>query len=338
MLKIRRFLFPQRNQIFVALTALLLPMIFLVIKYCDAPLILPEKWFGFLLCDPNADKTWYNFALGYVSAYLFYIVQVYIPTSYSERKAWLNIQPKLSSCVREWKEYAVLLRTLLVFEECGNVLPTEKAFRYYRICSDDNRPSSLRRKSPKGKPLRTPASCYGTDDLIKKAKEMRSRSQKMMDMQAIGKLDTNLVALLYDTDPVAFFQCAMDNLPVIKKLYTLRETMSEVRASEVEKALQESGVVPDDYSVHQEGSKVFLCEKKTGNKAEIQFSNLDQLPLHTSLPDSLVKMEADIQKLEAYCKLNSDITIIEMTEEERTQTDVYNALYHPAIAKAMKMQ
>lgn len=336
--KLRRFLFPQRNQIFVALTALLLPMIFLVIKYCDAPLILPGKWFGFLLCNPNGDKTWYNFALGYVSAYLLYIVQVYIPTSYSERKAWLNIQPKLSLCVRDWKEYTVLLRILLEFEENGNVLPTEKAFRYYRICSDDNRPSNLRKKAPKGKPLRTPASCYGTDDLIRKANDMRGRSQKMMDMQAIGKLDTNLAALLYDTDPVSFFQCAADNLHVIKRIYALRETLSEARASEVEKVLRESGIVPVSYSIQHEGSKVFLCEKKTGAKVELQFSNLDQIPLHTSLPDTLTKMEADIQKLEACCKLNSDVTIIEMTDEERAQTDAYDALYHPAIAKAMKMQ
>lgn len=334
MLTIRRFLFPQRNQIFVALTALLIPMVFLVIKYCDAPLIFPEKWFGFLLCDPEGDKTWYNIAIGYVSAYFFYIIQVYLPTAHAEKRAWLNIQPKLSVRVREWKEYTILLRTLLEFEENGNVLPLEKDYHYYRLCTDDNRPSSLKRKTPEQKPLRTPDACIGTDGLIKKAKEFGERSQKFMDLQVMGKLDVNLWRLLCDTDPVSFFQGASRDLNAIKHIFELRQKLSEAQAEEKKKRILESFVLPDGITIKREGQKLFICAW-TGEKREIAVSGCENIPLHTMLPDSLSRMEQNIAQLERYCDLNCQVAITEMTKEERAQIEANNAIYHPAIRAAM---
>ena len=334
--RIRRFLFPQRNRIFTALTGLLLLMIFLVIKYCDAPLLLPEKWFGFILCNPDGDKTWYNIAISYVAAYIFYIIQVYIPSTNAEKQAWLNIQPRLSACVREWKEYTILLRTLLVFEENDNVLPTEKAFRYYRICEDDNRPSGAKKIAPKGKPQRTPDSCYGTDGLIKKAKEMGERSQKLMDLQAMGKLDVNLWGLLCDINPVSFFQGAVRDLDVIKRIFDFRQTLSEAQAEERKNKILQEFVLPDGITVKREGNKIFL-QAWDGTRQEIPFANCKEMSIFTPLPESLRKMEIYLGKLDRYCKLNSRITIAEMTDEERAQVDANNAIYHPTIAKAMKM-
>lgn len=337
MQKIQRFLFAQRNRIFTALSGLLVPMIFLVIKYCEAPLLLPEEWFVFLLCDPDGDKTWYDIAIGYISAYIFYIIQVYIPAVSAERRAWLIVQPKLSSCVRDWKEYIVLLKTLMIFEENGNVLPTEKAFRYYKVYSDDSRP---RRKgktvaNDKGKLQRTPDACYGTEGLIKKAKAMEEKSQKLMDMQAVGLLDPNLMSLLFETAPVPFFQGAVMNLNVIGKIYDLRESTAEAQAEEIKNRILEQAVLPDGIRVERRGTKVYICARD-GSEVNFPFSNSEKMPLFTGLPASVAKMEENVSKLERYCDLNSQITITEMTDEERQKTDAYNALYHPAIAKAMK--
>lgn len=337
MLKIQRFLFAQRNRIFAALSMLFVLMLLLAIKYCDAPLLLPEKWFGFFLCDPDGDKTWYDIAIGYISAYVFYIVQVYIPTASAERRAWLIVQPKLSACVRDWKEYIILLKTLLIFEENGNAEPTEKSFRYYKVYNDCNRPGGKKEPSQedKSKKQRTPDSCFGTEGLIKKANEMGERSQKLMELQAVGMLDPNLMSLLFETAPVAFFQGAASNLNVIGKLNSLRASLAEANAESVKNEILKNNELPDGISVIRRGDKVYI-HSWDGSECNVPFSNCEKMPLHTSLPEDVARMEANINKLERYCDLNSQITITEMTDEERERTDKNNALYHPAIAKAMR--
>lgn len=291
----------------------------------------------FFVCDPNGDKTWYDIAIGYISAYVFYIVQVYIPTASAERRAWLLVQPKLSSCVREWKEYIMLLKTLLVFEENGNAEPTEKTYHYYKVYHDHNRPDKKGKPAQKdqNKTQRTPDSCNGIEGLIKKATDMGERSQKLMELQAVGMLDPNLMSLLFETAPDAFFQSAVRNLNVISKINSLRASLAEANAESFKNEILKKTELPDGISIIRREDKVYI-HAWDGSEQQVPFSNCEKMPLRTSLPGDVTRMEANINKLEKYFDLNSQITITEMTDEERERTERNNALYHPAIAKAMR--
>jgi hypothetical protein len=56
--------------------------IFFVIKGSTAPLLINNAFFNWLLySEPNDDKTLYNIGISIIAAYLFYLVQVFIPES-----------------------------------------------------------------------------------------------------------------------------------------------------------------------------------------------------------------------------------------------------------------
>lgn len=79
----------MRNKKTVCLSAITLLNILMVISciiiicFCDWPILKPFKTWTFLL-QSDKDKTLYNIAISYVAAYIFYILQVYIPEKNKE--------------------------------------------------------------------------------------------------------------------------------------------------------------------------------------------------------------------------------------------------------------
>lgn len=114
---LRRFAFSKRNRTLLALTGILVFMILLIVKYCDFPLILPEKYFGLLICNPEGDKLWYNIGISYVAAYLFYIIQVYLPATTAERRAFKEVRRQLSKVLRFAKTVLYLFDNMFVLDE-----------------------------------------------------------------------------------------------------------------------------------------------------------------------------------------------------------------------------
>ncbi len=79
----------MRNKKTVCLSAITLLNILMVISciiiicFCDWPILKPFETWMFLL-QSDKDKTLYNIAISYVAAYVFYILQVYIPEKNKE--------------------------------------------------------------------------------------------------------------------------------------------------------------------------------------------------------------------------------------------------------------
>lgn len=68
------------ERLWIVLTIIMVVSVFVMIRGSKAELIIDTQITRLLFCsDVNGDKTLYDIAIGYFSAYLFYILQVYIP-------------------------------------------------------------------------------------------------------------------------------------------------------------------------------------------------------------------------------------------------------------------
>ena len=67
------------------LTILMILSCLIIICFCDATVWRPFEAWTFLL-QADKDKTLYNIAISYVAAYIFYILQVYIPEKNKEEE------------------------------------------------------------------------------------------------------------------------------------------------------------------------------------------------------------------------------------------------------------
>ena len=73
------FLFSYQKML-LKLTIVLLVAVFVVIKGCTIPLLLDNKVMRFFFYSTDkSDKTLYNIGISVIAAYIFYLVQVYIP-------------------------------------------------------------------------------------------------------------------------------------------------------------------------------------------------------------------------------------------------------------------
>lgn len=73
------FVYSYQKTLF-KLSLVLLVAVFLVIRGCTIPLLVDNQLTRFLFySDGHGDKTLYNIAISVIAAYIFYLVQVYIP-------------------------------------------------------------------------------------------------------------------------------------------------------------------------------------------------------------------------------------------------------------------
>lgn len=105
-------IYEYKKEIF-RLTIILFIGIFFVVRGSTAPIISHNPVFLLLFySDPNSDKTIYNIGISVIAAYIFYIVQVYIPekkdvkrkirkfSSYHRQEIFL-----LNQYILAWKEF-----------------------------------------------------------------------------------------------------------------------------------------------------------------------------------------------------------------------------------------
>ena len=84
----RHITFCSYEKLWITLTVLMLVSVFLMIRGSTAELLIDTKITRLLFCtDVNGDKTLYNIAISYFAAYVFYILQVYIPECKKTRRA-----------------------------------------------------------------------------------------------------------------------------------------------------------------------------------------------------------------------------------------------------------
>lgn len=89
------------------LTILMILSCLIIICFCDATVWKPFETWTFLL-QADKDKTLYNIAISYVAAYIFYILQVYIPEKNKEE----GLIPLRAAIQREVQFFTIWIVTL----------------------------------------------------------------------------------------------------------------------------------------------------------------------------------------------------------------------------------
>ena len=82
-----------RNKILLSLTLGLIISIFFIVRFCQYPLLFHSSFFDFLFLPQFNDDTIYNISISYIAAYIFYIIQVYIPACNNHRKGFEILKP-----------------------------------------------------------------------------------------------------------------------------------------------------------------------------------------------------------------------------------------------------
>lgn len=77
----------EKNKIFIVLTLILVLSIFILIRECDYPLLINSSFFNCLFIHHYSEKIFYNISISYIVTYIFYIIQLYIPSTIRNRNA-----------------------------------------------------------------------------------------------------------------------------------------------------------------------------------------------------------------------------------------------------------
>lgn len=77
----------EKNKVFVTLTIILIIFTLILIRECDYPLKVNNSIMYFLFVHHYSEKLLYNISISYIAAYIFYIIQVYIPLTLKNRNA-----------------------------------------------------------------------------------------------------------------------------------------------------------------------------------------------------------------------------------------------------------
>lgn len=102
------FIKSTRNKIFTALTTMLILSIFIVIRTCDYPILLHSKLASKLFIPIYTEKLFYNLSLSYITSYIFYITQIYIPETIRAKKALDLLQNDLFDELQLIQEFLFL--------------------------------------------------------------------------------------------------------------------------------------------------------------------------------------------------------------------------------------
>lgn len=80
----------EMQKILFALSVIFVISVFIIIVDCDLPIVKIhpsiDPWIEKIFISKHEDNTFYNIAISYVAAYIFFILQVYIPANANHKK------------------------------------------------------------------------------------------------------------------------------------------------------------------------------------------------------------------------------------------------------------
>lgn len=123
------FLFDYQK-LLLKLSFVLVIAILIVIRGSTARLLFNMKFLHFLfVSDANGDKTFYNIGISYIAAYIFFIIQVYIPEKRRARSQISAIYSDHNYLIFLLNQYILSVRQFVVIED-GKVYFKCNSFSY----------------------------------------------------------------------------------------------------------------------------------------------------------------------------------------------------------------
>lgn len=300
-------------------------MFILIIKYCDFPLYLPEKYFSFFVCEPNTDKLWYNIGISYVAAYIFYIIQVYIPTYNAEKKAFKDIHKQLSSLIRSVKRIRYLLFNMYELGEHGELEIMNSSLFFNEKYLDSYKQSvdyTYKRDLVNGKHVRKGrCGCGSEADFMKKLMEEKSVYQKLLSHRSIERIDRNLYDLIIQLDIENYCEGVANVIFITGKMGAITAAVAASNNERIRNELRSLIKGIQSVCVTEDENAFYISLTDGHILHRIQKTNQpngQDIPFHTNVGIDDKKLLRMIERIETLCELDSEITFEEMTlDEER---------------------
>lgn len=107
----------KRNKTLLELTILLIFCMGIIIRDSEFPLVklnnFMDKYIELLFLSSSPDRTFYNIGISYVAAYIFYIVQIYIPAVTDHNHGFLLIKSHIEDYINDIKKLMLVTNALL---------------------------------------------------------------------------------------------------------------------------------------------------------------------------------------------------------------------------------
>ncbi|MCD8326841.1 MAG: hypothetical protein LUC90_09255 [Lachnospiraceae bacterium] len=331
-------MFPQRNKILAMLTLVLAFAILLIIKYCDAPLLLPEKYFSFLLYDANGDKTLYNIAISYLAAYIFYLLQVHLPSRQKEKRAYKLIRKQLSELIIDIKELIYIFHEMYDVDENGTlslnqdqVLFFEEYWDAYKSSHDIVKPNPERVNN--GKYKRGGCySCKGEKAFCEKTEKVKKKYERLMENRQLQNCDENLVDMLEEfkagqlcsnmKGAVLMRQISDTVNNAVHTAYVVTPAADEL--NDILKIMPGMSVTP-----HQDHLKV----SQNGNEiGKIDLKKKKDVDGISEVSHDIQAVEQQMSRIEYYCDVDGEVSFRKYTDKEM-QRNKYSEIFVKELQK-----
>lgn len=127
----QRFLLYSKNKIFMSLTIILLIAILVTIRECEYPLLLHSEFAKLCFVPKYSEKLFYNLSLSYIAAYIFYIIQIYIPQTLMNKRACHILEEKFQKEFRLTTEFFFLINHIVHMTEASTIRYNIKLCTFY---------------------------------------------------------------------------------------------------------------------------------------------------------------------------------------------------------------
>lgn len=138
---LKKFLKYERQRVLFCLTIILILAIYVIICDCDLPIvnIHPEidDYLEKIFVHEHEDKTLYNIAISYVAAYIFYIVQVYVPMVQNNKKGMILLKNEIEKYINNINLLLIILKNIVEQKE-NEIIIKDKNARLFIVEENSN--------------------------------------------------------------------------------------------------------------------------------------------------------------------------------------------------------
>ncbi len=201
----------SKNKALIALTSILLIAVLVIARYSRWPALPGFQWLEGPVPD---DQIPYDLAIGYISCYLFYFIQVFIPSRLKERRA----SQALGLYLKEYVMYMKILETILKENKLEELPDKDNDLGEYKIT--DQKGNIIYEAFP------VPVSVDDLSHQERKTGENRFMSfllkiqhvyEIMMQAPSFMNLNEYMIELLQKTD-ISFWVASYRNLIYMRRL------------------------------------------------------------------------------------------------------------------------
>lgn len=180
----------NENQILFTLSVGAVIALFCIIRECSYPLVWNTELMRWVFISKTEDKLASNIAYSYIAAYIFYIMQVYIPKIINKRKVIPILSSKINELNVKVLEFSFIINQITYREMDGLCIRRENIPLYYKVINSQK--TSIKKIS-------------SVNTLVEMLNYIEKLYSQLLDKFVIYNLDMNILKL-WEEFPLEYYR------------------------------------------------------------------------------------------------------------------------------------